>query len=168
VAGWRKICCAIDFSKSSRAALREAADLARQLDAELTLVHIHETLPVKTVDAVSAARLLQPAAEQLRRTLDDWRADAERILKCPARVAVFSGSPAAELVRFARANRFDAIVVGAHGRAGDSRAVLGSVAERVVRGARCHVVVVQAEAAARGMLAATASGTTARVSSWRR
>ncbi len=158
MAEWRRICCAIDFSKASRAALHEAAALARRLGAELTLAHIHERPPLSTRDILSAARLLEPAAEQLHDKLDAWRSDAERIVKRPVRVALFSGSPAAELVRFARANGLDAIVLGTHGRTGLSRVILGSVADHVIRGAHCPVIVVRADMGARCEVATQAAG----------
>ena len=140
--GWRRICCVIDFSKGSRAVLREAAHLALGLGAELTLVHVHGRSPLAAADVASAAERLAPAAGQLRRKLDALRSHAEQILRRPVRVAVFGGDPSAELARFARANGFDAVVIGAQGRTASTRLALRSWADRVARGAHCTVVVV--------------------------
>jgi K+-sensing histidine kinase KdpD len=63
----------------------------------------------------------------------------------PVLTAVESGAPAAEIVRYAERNRIDLIVVGTHGRSGVTRALLGSVAERVVRTAPCPVLTVPRE-----------------------
>jgi nucleotide-binding universal stress UspA family protein len=158
MAGWRSICCAIDFSEGSRTALHSAADLARRLGAELTLVHIHAPPAIAPGDVVFTAKLLEPAAGQLRRQLDDWRSEAERIVRRPVRVALFSGNPSVELARFVRANAFDAVVIGMHGQTAPSRFASGSVVDRVVRGARCPVLVVRGEAEQPAAVATTAAG----------
>jgi K+-sensing histidine kinase KdpD len=59
-------------------------------------------------------------------------------------VAGTGGDPAEEILRYAGRQPIDLIVVGTHGRTGVSRVLLGSVAERVARGARCPVLVVPA------------------------
>ena len=56
---WRKICCAVDFSESSRLALLKGAELARRLEAELELLHVH-TLPA----AAATDMLVTPADVQ--------------------------------------------------------------------------------------------------------
>lgn len=158
MAAWKRICCAIDFSNPSRAALLEAADLARRLGAELTLLHVHEEPLLASDDVLSSAVLLERAAEQLHAKLDAWRSGAERIARRPVRVALLGGDPSTELIRFVRAKRFDAVVVGLLGRGGPSRFVLGSIFDRVVRGAHCPVVVVHGDTGAQGTVAATSMG----------
>jgi K+-sensing histidine kinase KdpD len=61
--------------------------------------------------------------------------------------ALLSGRPAREIVRYARENGVDLIVVGTHGRTGVTRALVGSVAEAVVRLAPCSVLTVPVSAA---------------------
>jgi nucleotide-binding universal stress UspA family protein len=75
-------------------------------------------------------------------TLARWRADAEGRARRPVRSRTLSGDPAAEIVRHAREERCDLVVIGTHGRAGIPRLVLGSVAERVARQCPCPVLVV--------------------------
>jgi nucleotide-binding universal stress UspA family protein len=55
---------------------------------------------------------------------------------------VRTGRPAATIVEFARESGSDLIVIGAHGRTGAARVIMGSVAEHVVRTAPCPVPVV--------------------------
>jgi nucleotide-binding universal stress UspA family protein len=52
-------------------------------------------------------------------------------------------SPASAIVEYAEAIHADVIVIGTHGRQGVSRLLIGSVAEHVVRHARCPVLVVR-------------------------
>jgi nucleotide-binding universal stress UspA family protein len=116
-----------DFSEASDEAARVARDLAGETGATLHVVHV---VPPVT-DPANAAELLADAGQRL--------ADGRRI-----ETALLSGRIAREIVRYARARRIDLIVLGTHGRTGFSRAILGSVAEGVVRLARCLVLTVPA------------------------
>ncbi len=142
---WNEICCAVDFTDPSRAALERAVELARRLDAALTLRHVRS-------QAFPGADLLygegDPSVEEEPHNarLDTWRAQAERELGRSVRVAVLSGNPAREIARFAD-HGVDMLVVGTRGPTGLGRLVLGSVAEKVVRDATCPVLVVHRPAA---------------------
>jgi nucleotide-binding universal stress UspA family protein len=54
------------------------------------------------------------------------------------------GSTHEQIVRFANAQKVDIIVMGTHGRSGVARAILGSIASRVLASARCPVMTVRA------------------------
>jgi len=121
----RQILFATDFSACSENAVRIAHDYARQFGARLHLYHVGwpATDPV--------------APPFLKKLADDLGKDV------PVVTAIESGIPAAELItKYAERNRVDLIVLGTHGRTGFSRALIGSVAERVVRTARCPVLTV--------------------------
>jgi nucleotide-binding universal stress UspA family protein len=146
---WTRICCAVDFGDASRVALDRAADLARRLDAELTLLHVVVPLPA-VADAtvlVSSQELDAAQAREDEAELARWAASAERALGRAVRTRVLAGDAAAVLVRHAREEGCDLLVLGTHGRGGLPRLVLGSVAERVVRQAPCPVLVVHDGAA---------------------
>ena len=144
---WKRICCAVDFSRASRAALTQAAELARRLGAELSIVHVYEAPVVSALDALTAApEAYELQARELERAIASWQADAQAVTGRPVEVFVLTGSAAGEIVRFAREHGVDAIVVATHGRTGLPRVVLGSVAEHVVRTAPCAVVVARAAA----------------------
>jgi nucleotide-binding universal stress UspA family protein len=78
-----------------------------------------------------------------------WEEEAARIAGRQVRSTVTPGSPADEIVRFARERATDVVVLGSHGRAGLARLLLGSVAERVVREAPCPVLVIRRRETAR-------------------
>jgi len=145
-ADWKRICCPIDFSDASRAALEVAADLARRFGAELVLLHAYPipgyTFPDGSV--VASPKMMQELAEQAQRHLEEWRVDAERLVAAPrvsAERAV--GEPAAEIVSFAQSRGVDLLVLGTHGRTGLEHALMGSIAERVVRRAHCPVLTIR-------------------------
>jgi nucleotide-binding universal stress UspA family protein len=120
----RDIVFATDFSRCSAVAAKVAADFARTLNARLHVLHV--TLAVagkKHVDGLKALKEEMPAHVQVV-------------------TAVETGSPAAQIVRYAQSVGADLIILGTHGRTGVSRAILGSVAERVVRTAGCPVLAV--------------------------
>jgi nucleotide-binding universal stress UspA family protein len=58
-------------------------------------------------------------------------------------VSVVVGSPFVEIIRYARAQQVDLIVMGTHGRGPVEHMLLGSVAEKVVRKASCPVLTVR-------------------------
>ncbi|ABS27289.1 universal stress protein [Anaeromyxobacter sp. Fw109-5] len=138
---WTRILCAVDFSEGARQALADAADLARRHGAELTLLHVWEAPHAVATMAVVAWPVPTGAeAEELAAELERWKQEAERLAGTRVRIAFGHGAPGAAIVRMAEAGRFDVVVVGTR-RHGLARALLGSVAEHVVRHAPCPVLV---------------------------
>jgi nucleotide-binding universal stress UspA family protein len=138
---WKQIGCAVDFSAHSWAALERAVDLARRLEARLTIVHVFPPGQLGAGALVQAERALGMAEERLLGRLGEWRAAAERALGREVQAQLLAGSPARELAKFA-GRGLDLLVVGTRGPTGLGRLLLGSVAERVVRDAPCPVMVV--------------------------
>jgi nucleotide-binding universal stress UspA family protein len=140
----KHILVAHDFEPDSDAALDYALGLARSLGARITLLHTYE------VPSMGAPELLVMATDWTKQIGTVAR---ESLDKITARAAG-SGTPIASEVRegaawrevesFAREHQVDLVVVGSHGRRGLSRALLGSVAEKIVRTAPCPVLVVRA------------------------
>lgn len=144
MAEWTKICCAIDFSDACRFAMAEAADVARRYRAQLTLVHVYEPPPPQPLEALAPGdQLFGVAWVDLARAMAAWRAEAEHRLGARVRSTVRVGGAAAEILSFAREDGMDLIVLGSHGDKGQRHRVLGSVAELVVRGAPCPVLVIR-------------------------
>lgn len=138
---WLKIVCAVDFTDTSRSALEHAADLARRFDAELMLVHVWKGPVLAAGRAVAAPLAAEDQTAELGRKLEGWKREAERIAGRPVGTTIASGSPAAEVARLAADEKADLVVVGTRGRTGIERAVLGSVAEGIVRHSPCAVLV---------------------------
>jgi nucleotide-binding universal stress UspA family protein len=124
---WRKVCCPVDFSRESRAALEVALDLCRRLGAELTLLHVEE--PDRA----------DRAAEN-----DAWLDDAARA-GVSVRAAATPGDPKTAIAEWTAKHGFDVVVMGTHGWTGRAHALVGSVAESTLRLARCPVMVVHEE-----------------------
>jgi nucleotide-binding universal stress UspA family protein len=139
---------AIDFSTASDEAARQAFELAAQhARAEVHLVTVQEP----------GLELLPPVGDEIRSPVSPLHELAERALArfreahvagALERVVIHTvvGEPASEIVALAASLDADAVVVGTHGRRGLRRAILGSVAEKVVRSAGCPVFVVRHKA----------------------
>ncbi len=136
---WFQMLCAVDFTEASRTTLEQAADLARRLGAELTILHVRESGGKGELGA--AMELLETEADELGRKLRSWKDAAERSVGRPIRMLLADGPAGSEIVRVATEDRCDLIVIGTHGQRGVRRLVLGSVAEKVVRDAPCAVLV---------------------------
>jgi nucleotide-binding universal stress UspA family protein len=133
----RKILCAVDFSDCSRRALEVAADLSKTLDADLTMVHVYDEAVLAS--AAIPAETHEQLAHDAEQTLSTWRQSAEERSRRRVNVVLARGEPGDRIAHLS--DSFDLVVVGTHGRTGIRRAILGSVAERVVRHASCNVLV---------------------------
>lgn len=85
----------------------------------------------------------QSARREASRLLDAARAEAETLAPGRVTAELLEGDPAWEVVKFAAERGQDLLVVGTHGRTGVRRLVVGSIAEQVLRGARCPVLAVR-------------------------
>ena len=145
---WKRICCPVDFSKPARAALETAVDLARRFDAELTLFHAFAVagLTFPTGDVILTQNMIDRADSEVDGLLVTWKREAEELGAPKVSTTKAIGIPFVEIVRFAREGHFDLIVMGTHGRTGLKHALIGSVAEKVVRKAPCPVLTVRPKA----------------------
>jgi len=138
------IVVAVDFSALSWRALTEAIELAKRDSSRLHIVHAVE-------------RPLIPAAHSFEiptAYVDDPREVARELLEEAVKSAAqhgvdaeghLCGSPTATSIdEMAAKHDADLLVVGTHGHTGFKHFALGSVAERVLRGAPCNVLVVKA------------------------
>lgn len=128
----RRILVAFDLSDASRVAWRHAAALAARCSAELEAVYVE---PWEV-----GVDLLPPPGLDSRR-IRELRAKIRTVVRADAKITVLQGDPAMRVLELAGRRRADLVVVGTHGRKGLKRALLGSVAEAVVRGARVPVLV---------------------------
>ena len=133
----KKILVPVDFSDCSKKALQYAIPFARQFGAELTLLSVVEPYP--------AVPEMAPTDFQ---TVGDTRRELERMRETVpeairAKTLLRTGAPSTEIVDAAADLGTDLIIIATHGRKGLSRMMLGSTTEKVVRHARCPVLIVR-------------------------
>jgi len=130
---FKHVLVATDFSDASQAAVKLAVEMARTLGSDLTVVHTCE-VPIYAYSdrSIAPVDLLSPLIDIAKERLGElMRSVAET---CPnAKSVVEVGVPADRITAVAEETRADIIVIGTHGRRGIAHALLGSVAERVVR-----------------------------------
>jgi len=139
-----------DFSKYSNAALKKAADIASTYGSDIYLLHVlgmSEQVQQCVVDyCLSSEVVEQLEKETLKAAEDKLKKEAGAIVKSKKIKVVFDikkGTPAETILREEKAKKVDLIVIASHGKTGILKQLMGSVAERVVKGAKCPVVVVK-------------------------
>lgn len=140
-----KILTALDFSENSDYAFDYALTLAKQFNAELTIMHvINEPVDLRGfyVPHISFEQLEKEIEEGAHKMMEKF---------CNERLAgysryqtvIVSGIPYEEIIRKAEEIDASLIVVGTHGRTGLDHLIFGSTAERVVRSAPCPVLTIR-------------------------
>lgn len=143
---YHHILCPVDFSSASRAALATASDLAARYDAELTLVHVYPTPGYPLADGFLPAppETLLRVDEAARVALKEWAEAAGAMGARRVSSHLAMGHAATEVLRCCHEMKPDLIVLGTHGHSLLGGALLGSVADRVIRAANCAVMSVPA------------------------
>ena len=143
-----KILIAVEDSQYSDRATSYGIDLAKKLKAEIALLHVNE-MPVAT-PYVADPMLNEPpimmpemvqAQEEASKKLLSKIADS-----IDNEISVYTfhkiGNPKDEILLTADEWNADMIILGTHGRTGFDHFISGSVAEKVVRKARCPVLII--------------------------
>lgn len=140
----KSILVPVDFSSNSARALDYAHALATRLGASLHLIHVCEVPALRTgsMDAYAIAysnwsQQLGDEAERQLLTL------TPKLTGVMVSTEVLFGNPARAIVTAAEARKPDLIVMGTHGHGALMHALMGNVAERVVRLASCPVLTVR-------------------------
>ncbi|MDA8414467.1 MAG: universal stress protein [Desulfobacteraceae bacterium] len=142
---FEKIVTAIDFSESSDLAFEYSLTLAKQFQAELTIIHvINEPVDLRGfyVPHISFDQLereIEEGAQKMMETFCQTKIEDFTRYK----TVVVPGIPYEEIIRKAEEVGASLIVLGTHGRKGIDHLIFGSTAERVVRGASCPVLTIR-------------------------
>ena len=147
---YKRILVPLDGSDLAEQALPHAVNQARCFQAELILLRVLEPLPRYFNPSISAVRQAEQVTESLAREYLERLAADVRESGVPVQVVTIAGSTHKTIVQFAEENRVDLIVLSSRGRSGASRWLMGTVADRVVRGASMAVLVVHAGTAGVG------------------
>ena len=142
----RRILVALDLSQEAEAILEPAVALAQVTGAALTLVHVSELVFEMATPAMPSPVQLDAELLQASRAAAQTRLEAEaarlRRLGVSVDVTVIVGVGAASgLLDLLEVDQFDVVAMTTHGRGGMRRLLLGSVADKVVRGSAKPVLV---------------------------
>ena len=143
----KKILSPVDFSENSNHALQYALTLADLGGAELVLLHV-----VEAISYPQSATLFEPLLGEVDLTMKLQSAFEEQLQQQVSKLQgeyinvrgkTVTGNTFMEIIQAAREEAADMIVMGTHGRTGLAHVLIGSVAEKVVRGAPCPVLTVK-------------------------
>jgi nucleotide-binding universal stress UspA family protein len=144
----RRIVHPSDFSSASGAAFRKALEMAKADRAELMIVNV-----IAPIVPIAGDGYLSPKMyEDLRASAVAW--SRKQLLKLVAKAKqrrvrakgfILEGPAHEQIIRFAKSKHADMVIMGTHGRSGFQKLLLGSVAGRVVSGARCPVMTVHSK-----------------------
>jgi nucleotide-binding universal stress UspA family protein len=142
-ASFGKILCAVDFSDASEIAMDMAATMRAKA---ITLLHTIEMSMPYAADPLPPF-YLGDLKERAEEELEREAAQLHRLAEVPIERVMREGRAQHEITKLLDDDpTFDLVVVGSHGRTGIKRALIGSVAEAVVRHARCPVLVARSSA----------------------
>jgi nucleotide-binding universal stress UspA family protein len=141
----KRILFPTDFSENASEALKFACVLAEQFHAELHILYVLQDVTLVLPEPGSMFMLpafnldeVQQSAERALASIVDPQWPLAKVIRATRR-----GSPFAEIINYATENQINLIVMGTHGRSGLTHALLGSVAEKVVRKANCPVLTIR-------------------------
>lgn len=139
---FRKILVATDGSEKNRSAVSEGIRIAQACSSSLDAVYVIDTAAFTSapgdVPLGDTYRIFESEAEK---SFEQIRSLAGATI--PVKTSLLEGHPAQEIIRYAKENGIDLIVIGTQGKKGLERLLLGSVAEEVIRSAPCKVLVVK-------------------------
>jgi nucleotide-binding universal stress UspA family protein len=144
----RRIVAGTDFSDPALPALKAAAEETLRVGGDLIVVHSLDLVwaPAAYPAMAFGGAPINISAEkmgELQRIATERLEESLRQLDVPGEILVTTGSAGTALIDVAKERKADLVVVGTIGRTGLRRALLGSVAETVARGAPCSVLVVR-------------------------
>lgn len=137
-----------DFSETSQEAARYAISFAREFKAKVYVLHVvnekifTEGLTLPRV--ISIEDMEKEMTEEARKRLKTL-VPAEEAEGLDWEAVIRQGQPFLEIIRFAKDQDVDLIVIGTHGHSGFEHIIFGSTAEKVVRKAPCPVLSVRPE-----------------------
>ena len=138
-----------DFSNFADNALRQAVDIAKQYHAKIFLLHVIGDHIRQCIEdyCLSDAVVKEIEQDSMMASLDNLKKEINRLSDDSSDIEISSyvkrGVPSEEVLREQEEKDIDLIVMASHGRTGISRILIGSVAEKVMRGAKCPVMLVR-------------------------
>jgi nucleotide-binding universal stress UspA family protein len=140
----KKILCAVDFSEISSKVADYAQTLAKSLGASVKVLYVAPSLSQYVgfhVPPTSIETFVGEIVTGAEKTMDVFV--QENFTEIDAEPKVVTGYASDEILNFVEQEGVDLVVMGTHGRKGIDRILFGSVAEKVVKGAKVPVLTIR-------------------------
>ena len=141
---FKKIICAVDFSEHSPKVAEYAKSLAQATGAEILCLYVAPSLSQYVgfhVPPSSIENFVGEIVAGADKTMVDFVEEQFNGVVCAGRV--LTGYAAEEILSAIEEEKADLLIMGTHGRKGIDRILFGSVAEKVVKGAKCPVLTIR-------------------------
>jgi nucleotide-binding universal stress UspA family protein len=136
-----------DFSEYSDRAIKQAVDIAAQNNAKIYLLHVVDRLQQCAIDyCIPIETMMKVQSDSEKEAVRKMQEEVNKILqtrKIEVAFDVKSGVAYEEILKEQQERKADLIVIASHGRTGILKSLIGSVAERVTREAKCPVLLVR-------------------------
>ena len=136
-----------DFSEYSDRAIKQAVDIAEQNNAKIYLLHVVDRLQQCAIDycipVETMMKVQSDSEKEASRKMQDEAKKITQAKKIDVTFDVKSGVPFEEILKGQQERKADLIVIASHGRTGIMKSLIGSVAEKVMREAKCPVLLVR-------------------------
>ena len=140
----KKILVPTDFSEFSDKALESAVDVAKKENATSELLHVISVIQTCSVDYCFDQQTLDMLEKNsINASMDQMKKEIDRVPGASSvqiETVIRKGTPYEEILNEQKEKKIDLIVIGSHGKTGLIHHLMGSVAERVMRGAKCPVL----------------------------
>ena len=135
-----KVLLAYDGSDASKKALKKAIEITSKEKAELVILSVTEPVCPVSITDKECSLFDSSLRAETKDLLDKIKGE---VSKEPVQIktVVKEGRPAEEIIKFAKDNKMDLVVIGSHGRHGAKKFFLGSVSLRVAEHAPCSVYI---------------------------
>ena len=137
---YMKILVPLDGSKYSEKALLHACDMAKNYQASLTLLYVVEkSIPFNLLDRKEYLEILRKFGNKVltkgKKITTDYGVDSKIIMK--------EGNVANEVVKLAKKEKYNLIIVGSKGLGATTRFFLGSVSNKLANNSPCSILIVK-------------------------
>ncbi len=144
----KRILVPTDFSSFSDKALKKAVEIAEEKGSTIYLLHVidqqvQQCAADYCIDATIVKQVEREAIKTSRELLAKQATSVTAGKKVEVVYDVQMGYPSEVIVAEQKKKKIDLIVIASHGKTGLKKLLIGSVAERVIRGAKCSVIVVK-------------------------
>jgi nucleotide-binding universal stress UspA family protein len=145
---YKNVLYCTDFSESAKAALPFAIDASKKYGAALHIIHVYQDpehlaeYEISSQMKMDWIRLAQSLGAETEKKLSALCAEISQGVK-PCQYKMLRGKPDLEIIRYAKENAIDLIVLASHGLSGWEHILFGSTAERVLRESPCNVLVIK-------------------------
>ncbi|MEE8306754.1 MAG: universal stress protein [Gammaproteobacteria bacterium] len=141
---YKRILLPLDGSPLAEQALPHAIAIAERFQSELVLLRVLIPLPRPPTTAEAALQRAEEATAVFAREYLERVAAGVQERGITVQMVTIEGRPHLQIIQYAETNQVDLIVMCTRGQSGLSRWLMGSVSDRVVRGADVPVLLVRA------------------------